>query len=89
MSPGLVLKIGQDVLRVTLLISAPILLVGLVVGVVISIFQAVTQIQEMTLTFVPKMIAIALVLIFLAPWMLRIMVGFTEKLYAQIPFLVR
>ena len=89
MTPEFVISFAQEAIKTTILVSMPMLGLGLIVGLAVSIFQAVTQIHEMTLTFVPKMIAIALVLIFLAPWMLRIMVGFTEKLYTQIPFLVR
>ncbi len=89
MSPDAVLGLSLETMKVTLLVSSPILITGLVVGLIISVFQAVTQIQEMTLTFVPKIIAIAVVLVFVTPWMLKIMLGFTEKLFLQIPFMVR
>ena len=72
-------------MKVTLLVSAPILLVGLVVGIVISVFQAVTQVHEMTLTFVPKIIAVMLALLVAAPWMLDMLVSFTHNLFTNIP----
>lgn len=68
-----------------LLISMPMLGVALVVGIAISLFQAVTQIQEMTLTFVPKIIAVFAAIIFAAPWMTEKMVSFTQNLFAMIP----
>lgn len=68
-----------------LLISMPMLGVALVVGIAISLFQAVTQIQEMTLTFVPKIIAVFAAIIFAAPWMTERMVSFTQNLFAMIP----
>ena len=70
-----------------LLISMPMLSVALVVGIAISLFQAVTQIQEMTLTFVPKIIAVFAAIIFAAPWMTDKMVTFTQNLFAMIPTL--
>lgn len=89
MSTDLILGIAGETMKVTLLISAPVLLVGLVVGLVISIFQAVTQIQEMTLTFVPKIIAVMVVLLLAAPWMIDQLVTFTQNLFANIPQYVR
>jgi len=72
-------------MKVTLLVSAPVLIVGLVVGLVISIFQAVTQVHEMTLAFVPKIIAVMLALLFAAPWMIDMLVTFTHNLFTNIP----
>jgi flagellar biosynthetic protein FliQ len=72
-------------MKVTLLVSAPVLLVGLVVGLVISIFQAVTQVHEMTLAFVPKIIAVMLALLVAAPWMIDLLVNFTHNLFTNIP----
>jgi flagellar biosynthetic protein FliQ len=89
MSPDFVLDLGKQALILTLILSAPMLLLGLAVGVIISILQSVTQIQEMTLTFVPKIIATVLALIFFGPWMLRLLIGFTVQLYARIPELAR
>jgi flagellar biosynthetic protein FliQ len=71
------------------MISGPILGLGLIVGLVVSIFQAATQIQEMTLTFVPKIIAVGAALVVFGPWMLKSMVVFTTKLLAGLPNLVR
>jgi len=85
MTPELVLGIGQETLKITLLISAPMLLAGLIIGMLISIFQAVTQVHEMTLTFVPKILAVVAALIFFAPWMLRLMLDFTVKIFTQFP----
>ena len=89
MSPEFVLGIGQQTLKVTLLISAPMLIAGLIAGVLVSIFQAVTQIQEMTLTFVPKILAVVSALLFFAPWMLRIMMDFTIRIFTQLPLYVK
>ena len=72
-----------------LLISAPILLIGMVVGLIISIFQATTSIQEQTLTFVPKIAAILAALLFFGPWMFGSMVQFTKSIFDQIPNMVR
>ncbi|MEK6584062.1 MAG: flagellar biosynthesis protein FliQ, partial [Nitrospirota bacterium] len=78
MTPELVMTIGKSALETTLLIAAPMLLVSLVVGLIISIFQAVTQISEATLTFVPKIIVTFLALLIFFPWMMRVMLGFTS-----------
>ena len=85
MTPDLVLEIGRKAMETTLLISAPMLLFSLVVGLLISIFQAVTQINEMTLTFVPKIIAVFLAILLFFPWMLQIIIGFTVTLFTNIP----
>lgn len=89
MSPDFVLDLGKQALLLVLILSAPMLLLGLAVGVLISILQSVTQIQEMTLTFVPKIIATVLALIFFGPWMLRLLMSFTIQLYAKLPELAR
>jgi flagellar biosynthetic protein FliQ len=88
-SPDFVLDLGKQALLLVLILSAPMLLLGLAVGVLISILQSVTQIQEMTLTFVPKIIATVLALIFFGPWMLRLLMSFTIQLYAKLPELAR
>jgi len=85
MNPELVLRIAKDTIEITLYISLPIMGVGLVVGLLVSLFQAVTQIHEMTLTFVPKIVAVLLSLFFLLPWMMQKMVFFTEQLITQLP----
>jgi flagellar biosynthesis protein FliQ len=82
-----VLDLTQRAVAVALMICAPILGIGLLVGLVVSVFQAATQIQEMTLTFVPKIVAVAGVLVFFGPWMLRSMVNFTTKLFIGLPYL--
>lgn len=84
-----VLELAQRALMVALLVSAPILGFGLVVGLVVSIFQAATQIQEMTLTFVPKILAIIAAVVIFGPWMLSSIVNFTTKLLMDLPDMVR
>ncbi|MCX5908205.1 MAG: flagellar biosynthesis protein FliQ [Deltaproteobacteria bacterium] len=85
MTPDFVLGIAKDAIEITLLLSLPILGVGLLVGLIISIFQAATQIQEMTLTFVPKIVAMLVTLLFLLPWMMSKMTDYTEQLIVNIP----
>jgi flagellar biosynthetic protein FliQ len=70
-----------EAIKVTLLLSAPMLLAGLLVGLVVSIFQSVTSINEMTLTFIPKMLAVAGALIVCFPWMMQTLVAFTEQMF--------
>jgi len=89
LSTDLIMGIAFETIKVTLLVSAPMLLIGLIVGLVISIFQAVTQIQEMTLVFVPKIIAVLLALVFALPWMLDILVSYTQNIFMNIPLYVR
>ena len=88
MTPQMVVEIGREALTVTLLIAAPMLGFGLVVGVVISIFQAVTQINEMTLTFVPKILAVAAALLIFLPWIISTITDFTRHMFDLIPTLV-
>ena len=85
MSIEFVTNFGREAILVTLLVSAPLLGFALLVGVIISIFQAVTQIQEMTLTFVPKIIVVLLALIVFGPWILRILINFTSTLFLNLP----
>ncbi len=89
MSEELILKLGQDTLKVTALLSGPLLISALVVGLVVSVFQAVTQINEATLTFIPKMMVVGIVLVLAAPWMLDIMNQFTVQLFENITEMVR
>ncbi len=89
MSVDFIVGIMAETIRITLMISAPVLLVGLVVGVVISLFQAVTQVQEMTLVFVPKIVACLVVLVAALPWMINILVSFTHNLFTNIPNYIR
>lgn len=82
-------SLGVQTFKITLLISLPMLLAGLIAGLAISIFQATTQINEMTLSFVPKILLIVVVLIFLMPWMMNMMVDFTTNIFNQIPLFLR
>jgi flagellar biosynthetic protein FliQ len=83
-----VISLAMDAMSLSLKVGMPLLLVGLIVGLLVSIFQAVTQIQEMTLTFIPKIIALGLVLMIAGPWMLGQLLTYTENLYTGIPGLV-
>jgi flagellar biosynthetic protein FliQ len=82
------MSLGRHAIEVTLMISAPLLLVALGVGLVVSIFQAATQINEATLTFIPKLIGIFLVLIIAGPWMLTVMLDYMREMLGNIPMYV-
>ncbi|AYD40673.1 flagellar biosynthetic protein FliQ [Clostridium fermenticellae] len=84
MSENMIMSIIKDAVQTGLMVSAPILIVSILVGLIISIFQATTQIQEQTLTFVPKLIAIAFVGIITGSWMLHQIVAFTERIFGYI-----
>ena len=88
MTPEYVVKLGQQTLTLVIYVSGPMLIVALIVGLGISIFQAVTQVHEMTLTFIPKILAVAVVLMFMLPWMIRKLVDFTVALMSSIPTIV-
>lgn len=88
MDQDTVIELVVQAITIAVKISAPVLLVGLFVGVAVSIVQAVTQVQEMTLTFIPKIAAMAAVLVFLGPWMLNQMLVWVSELYLGIPTLV-
>jgi len=88
MTADSVISIGQEALRVTALISAPILLSVLAIGVVIGMFQAATSINEMTLSFIPKLIVLALVLAIAGSWMLAQIVEFTKNIFEMIPDMI-
>jgi flagellar biosynthetic protein FliQ len=88
MTPESVVLIGQEAMKITALMAAPLLLSALVVGLLIGMFQAATQIQEMTLSFIPKLAVMALALMLLGPWMIHLVVDFTERLYGNIPALI-
>ncbi len=88
MSPEYVVGFAKQALEATLLVSAPMLGFGLVVGLLVSVFQAVTSIPEMTLTFIPKILAVFLALIIFFPWMLRYLVDFTVRLMVSIPSVI-
>ena len=88
MTPESVVLIGQEAMKITALMAAPLLLSALGVGLLIGMFQAATQIQEMTLSFIPKLAVMALALMLLGPWMIHLVVNFTERLYGNIPALI-
>jgi flagellar biosynthetic protein FliQ len=88
MNPETVMTIGTRALEITLLLSAPLLVVALVTGLLIGVFQAATQINEMTLSFIPKLAAMAATLVLAGPWMLKLIVDYTRELFASIPALV-
>lgn len=84
MTQDFVVALGKDALSTALLIAAPMLISGLIVGLAIGIFQAVTQIQEMTLTFIPKILVVVLALIIFLPWMLNVLITFTLGIFNSI-----
>ena len=88
MTPEYATKLGQDTLMIVLIVAGPTLVVALVVGLVVSIFQAVTQIHEMTLTFIPKILSVGLILSMLLPWTIRRMIEFTTTLISSIPTVI-
>lgn len=88
MTPESVLTIGRHALEVTLLLSAPLLLAALAVGLLVGVFQAATQINEMTLSFIPKLLGVAVALALGGPWMLKVLVSYTRDLITSIPSLV-
>lgn len=88
MSPETVLDIGREALWLAVLLAGPLLGAALAVGLFIGVIQAATQIQEMTLSFIPKLLALVIVLLVVGPWMLRILVTFSERLFMEIPGLV-
>jgi flagellar biosynthesis protein FliQ len=88
MSPETVMTVGSRALEITLMLAAPMLLVALVTGLIVGAFQAATQINEMTLSFIPKLIAISVALIVAGPWMLKLLVGYTRELFESIPSLI-
>ncbi|MBI5491392.1 MAG: flagellar biosynthesis protein FliQ [Deltaproteobacteria bacterium] len=89
MTPEFVTAMAKETIEVILMISAPVLIAGMAVGLAVSVFQAVTQIQEMTLTFVPKMIVVFIVLLALSPWMMEIMLNYTSRIFTEIPNYIR
>ncbi len=89
MTPELVVELAQKAIKVTLLVSLPILGIGLLVGVLVSLLQAATQIQEMTLTFVPKILSILVGLLFLLPWIMNQVTGFALELFTNLPNFTR
>ncbi len=88
MNPQTVMALGQNALELTLLVAAPMLLSALIVGLVVSVFQAATQINEMTLSFIPKLIAIFGAMIVAGPWLISLMTDYMRRLITSIPTMV-
>jgi flagellar biosynthetic protein FliQ len=88
MTPETVMTVTQRALEVTLMLAAPLLLVALIVGLIVGVFQAATQINESTLSFIPKLIAIAAAIVIAGPWMLKVLVSYTRELFMNIPNLI-
>jgi len=89
MTTELVIQYVYETLKLALLISAPMLIFGLIGGIVVALFQAVTQIQEMTLTFIPKILAVAISLLLFFPWMIAMLKGFATRIFINIPMYIR
>ena len=89
MTPEFVTGFFFDAIKTAISLAAPMLLAGLAVGLLVSVFQAATSINEMTLAFIPKMLAVAVALIFFFPWMLQTMVAYTTNLFENLAFYVR
>lgn len=88
MTPDSVMELGQRALEITVLLSAPILLSAVAIGLLVAMFQAATQINEMTLSFVPKLLITVVVLVIAGPWMLRLITTYTREIFLQIPSMV-
>ncbi len=89
MDQAIVIDVAREAIKSVLLVSAPILGLGLLVGLIVSIVQATTQIQEPTLSFIPKIIAVSLTMLFFGPWMMNIMYEFTVRLFENIPVYIK
>jgi flagellar biosynthetic protein FliQ len=89
MTPEMIMSVGRHALEIMLLLAAPLLLVALVVGLLVGVFQAATQINEMTLSFIPKLAAMAVVITIAGPWMLKVLVSYTRALIQSIPSLIQ
>ena len=88
MTPTAVIELGRQAVEVTLMVSAPLFLAALVTGLIISIFQAATQLNESTLQFVPKLVAMFVVLLLAGPWMLQYLIDYIQRLFGSIPQLI-
>lgn len=89
MSGDMAIQLARDALTMVMLVSAPMLGLGLLVGIIVSVFQATTQIQEQTLAFIPKIIAVFVAVLIFGPWMLSIMVDYTREIFISLPQLIR
>ena len=88
MSGDLIIQMAQQALMIVLIVSAPMLGLGLIVGLLVSVFQATTSIQEQTLAFIPKIIAVFVAILIFGPWMLRIMVEYVTNVFVNLPFYI-
>lgn len=88
MTPETVLTVGRQAMEITAILAGPLLISSLIVGLIVAMFQAATQINEMTLTFIPKLITIAAVLLIAGPWLLQSLIGFTVRLFQSIPNMI-
>jgi flagellar biosynthetic protein FliQ len=88
MTPEKVMDIGRQAIEMTLLLCGPLLMAALVIGLIVSIFQAATQINEQTLSFIPKLVGMFIVLILAGPWMLQMMVDYIRRLFESIPQMI-
>ena len=88
MTPTAVIELGRQAIEVTLMVSAPLFIAALATGLLISIFQAATQINEMTLSFVPKLVAIFVTLVLAGPWMITVLTDFMRRLFESIPSMI-
>ena len=88
MNPETIMSVGGRALEITLMLAAPLLLVGLVTGLIVGAFQAATSINEQTLSFIPKLAAISATLIVAGPWMLKVLISYTRELIESIPSLI-
>jgi flagellar biosynthesis protein FliQ len=88
MTPETVMSLGQQAIWLTILVAAPLLLAALATGLVVSVFQAATQINEMTLSFIPKLIAMFVTLLIAGPWMLQALIAFMRSLLSQLPWMI-
>jgi flagellar biosynthetic protein FliQ len=88
MTPETIMTIGQRALEITMLLAAPLLLAALIIGLLVGVFQAATQINEMTLSFIPKVIGMAATMVIAGPWMLKTIVSYTRELFESIPGLI-
>lgn len=89
MTEDMVISLGRDAIWTTVILASPLLISALVVGLIVSIIQAVTQINEATLTFIPKMLTIVIVMVILAPWMTQMITSYTTELFTSMPNYVR
>ena len=88
MTPEIVMSIGRQAIEMTLILAGPLLLAALVIGLIISVFQAATQINEQTLSFIPKLVGMFIVLLLAGPWMLQMMVDYMRRLFESIPQII-